>query len=91
MASYEIIKLKNQKYDFLVIATDASGPFEHLEEIECAIGIDSVVLFDLSLTHGVNSNRYIQGLCHNSKFDREQFVVVASPDKATHDVSSEYF
>ena len=59
--SFEILKLNNEPYDFLVIATSYENPLSSFKEIEDVIQVHRAnLLFDLTLINGVNKNRYIK-------------------------------
>ena len=61
MKKFKIIKLHDEPYDFLVIATTFENPLSLISEIEKAIMVKSArILFDLTLINGLKSNRYIE-------------------------------
>ena len=60
MKNYQILKLNNEPFDFLVIATSGENPLSHIEEIGKEIRINQAkILFDLTLINGTKSNRYV--------------------------------
>lgn len=60
MGKYEILKLNNEPFDFLVIATSCENPLSNLEDIIKEINVDHArILFDLTLINGMKRNRYI--------------------------------
>ncbi len=60
METYEILKLNNEPFDFLVIATSYENPLSHLEDITKVINVEHArILFDLTLINGMKRNRYI--------------------------------
>ena len=60
MGNYKILKLNNESFDFLIIATSCNNPLNYIPEITNEIAKEqSKLLFDLTLINGTNSNRYI--------------------------------
>lgn len=60
MDKYEILKLNNEPFDFLVIAKSYENPLSHIEDISKEIKVDQArILFDLTLINGMKRNRYI--------------------------------
>lgn len=60
MDKYEILKLNNEPFDFLVIAKSFENPLSHFEDISKEINVDRArILFDLTLINGMKRNRYI--------------------------------
>lgn len=60
MEKYEILKLNNEPFDFLVIATSCENPLSHFEDISKEINVGHArILFDLTLINGMKRNRYI--------------------------------
>ncbi|WP_427113339.1 type II toxin-antitoxin system RnlB family antitoxin [Megasphaera sueciensis] len=60
MKNYQILKLNNELFDFLVIATSCENPLSYIKEIGKEISRDQAkILFDLTLINGTKSNRYI--------------------------------
>ena len=60
MKNYQILKLNNEPFDFLVIATSCENPLSYIEQIGKEIGMNHAkILFDLTLINGTKSNRYI--------------------------------
>lgn len=60
MGKYEVLKLNNEPFDFLVIATSFENPLSHFEDLSKELNVDKAkILFDLTLINGVKSNRYV--------------------------------
>lgn len=60
MKNYQILKLNNEPFDFLVIATLCENPLSYIKEISKEINRDQAkILFDLTLINGTKNNRYI--------------------------------
>lgn len=59
--NFEILKLNNEPYDFLVIAISYENPLSFIEEIGKKLQVQKAnLLFDLTLINGTNKNRYIK-------------------------------
>lgn len=90
--NFELIKLDNEPYDFLVIATSSISPLSCLDEIVAELNnIDANVLFDLTLINGINSNRYLQGKCLSGKFSLKDFATVQDIDLNIKTISYKFF
>ncbi len=89
---YELIKLDNEPYDYLIIAKTYVNPLSVLDEIAGEIdGNNERFLFDLTLINGMNSNRYIKGDCVNGTFLRNSFMVVNDIDKKIKERTQTFF
>lgn len=89
---YEIIKLDNEQYDYLVIATSSINPLSNLSEVVSQIGTKlSNVLFDLTLINGNNSNRYISGRVKDGEYRVSDFMIVNKIDDSIKRISFNYF
>lgn len=59
--NFEILKLNNEPYDFLIIATSYENPLSSIKEIGEEIQLQKAnLLFDLTLINGTSKNRYIK-------------------------------
>lgn len=89
---YEIIKLNNEPYDFLVIATSSISPLSCLGDIVDDMDKKTVsVLFDMTLINGTNSNRYIKGECVEGSFVTTSFGVVTTLDEKIKNICRTFF
>lgn len=60
-SNYKILKLSNQPYDFLIIATSYLNSLNDIDEIGEYLKVpEANLLFDLTLINGTKWNRYIQ-------------------------------
>ena len=60
MKNFEVIKLNNSEYDYMVIATTCISPISTLTDIQNELEDKSGrIIFDLTLINGTSSNRYI--------------------------------
>ena len=63
MKNFEVSRLENSSYDYLVIATTYISPISTLDEVQKAFkNISGKILFNLTLINGLNSNRYISAI-----------------------------
>ena len=68
MKNFEVSRLENSSYDYLVIATTYISPISTLDEVQKAFkNISGKILFNLTLINGLNSNRYISAIIENGK------------------------
>ncbi|MEE1328818.1 MAG: type II toxin-antitoxin system RnlB family antitoxin [Oscillospiraceae bacterium] len=92
MKNYQIIKMENNQYRFLVIATSYVSPISTLDDVQSDIGnITGDVLFDLTLINGTNSNRYIQGKIERGIFQRKSFKTVRLIDPEAKSITVDFF
>lgn len=61
MHKFQIFKLHDEPYDFLIIATSYENPLSSFNEIEELLNVEEArLLFDLTLINGMKKNRYIK-------------------------------
>ncbi len=90
--NFKIVKLNNEPYDFLIIATSYEGPLSFLEEIGDEIQMQKAnLLFDLTLINGVNSNRYIKCEYEAGKNLLQSCSIVECIDDAVKKLSEQFF
>ncbi|WP_099468748.1 type II toxin-antitoxin system RnlB family antitoxin [Konateibacter massiliensis] len=90
--NFEILKLNNEPYDFLIIATSYENPLSSIKEIEEEIKIEKAnLLFDLTLINGVKKNRYIRCEFEAGRNQLQSCSLVDSIDEAIRKLSYEYF
>ncbi|AOZ96233.1 type II toxin-antitoxin system RnlB family antitoxin [Butyrivibrio hungatei] len=89
---YELVKLNNEPYDFLVIAKTSINPLDQLENIERDFENENAkVIFDLTLINGLNTNRYISGECINGKFVLSSFIAVSIVGNQLKNICDRFF
>lgn len=92
MGKYEIFKLNNEPFDFLVIATSYENPLSHLEDVRKDINhAQARVLFDLTLINGVKKNRYIVCNFRSEKSHLQSCSLVNKVDDCIKLISHNYF
>lgn len=90
--NFEILKLNNEPYDFLIIATSYENPLNSFEEIGNEIQVQKAnLLFDLTLINGVDRNRYIECEYEAGKSQLQSCAIVECIDDVIKKVSSQFF
>ena len=78
MKNFEVSRLENSSYDYLVIATTYISPISTLDEVQKAFkNISGKILFNLTL---INSNRYISAIIENGIVNRKSFLIEKDVD-----------
>lgn len=90
--NFEILKLNNEPYDFLIIATSYEDPLNSFEEIGNEIQMQKAnLLFDLTLINGVSRNRYIKCEYEAGKSQLQSCAIVECIDDAIKKLSGQFF
>lgn len=74
MKYYDIRKLNNSCYDYLIFSTSYVNPLECVNDIESSLKENnySKVLFDLLLSNGNSTNRFIEATFDGRKLENFQ-------------------
>lgn len=92
MKNFEVLKLENSEFDYLVIATTYINPISTLSDVQNeVIEKSGRVLFDLTLINGTSSNRYISATFENGIIDRRSFVVEKAVEPVVEHKSLDFF
>ena len=92
MNDFNVIKLHNEPYNYLIIATNYHSSLSNLDELKSAIDIDyGKVLFDFMLINGNKKNRFIECEVVNSDYKRNTFKLAGSVDEYIKRASSKFF
>lgn len=92
MKNFEIIKLNNCEYDYLVIATTYISPIATLTDVQNELTNESGrIIFDLTLINGTSSNRYISASFENGIFNRQSFDAVKVIESNVEHISLDFF
>ncbi len=92
MKNFEVIKLNNSEYDYMVIATTCISPISTLTDIQNEFEDKSGrIIFDLTLINGTSSNRYITASLENGAFNRKSFEVVKVIESKVEYISLDFF
>jgi hypothetical protein len=75
MRTYEIQKLHDETYPYIVLSTSFNNPLDEINCIEVELKDNYIgkVIFDLLLTNGLSSNRFIEAQFDGAKFDKSSF------------------
>lgn len=92
MGNYKILKLNNETFDFLIIATSCHNPLNYITEITNELSKEqSKLLFDLTLINGTNSNRYISCDFYKNKNYWQSCYLVNDINEHIKNLSRDYF
>jgi hypothetical protein len=92
MKNFEISKLKNSEYDYLVIATTYISPISTLDDVQGEFKhLTGKLIFDLTLINGTNSNRYISAIIEDGIVNRSSFTIVKKVDSVVQNNSMNFF
>ena len=79
MKNFEISKLSNSEYDYLIIATTYISPISTLESLQNEFKhITGKLIFDLTLINGTSSNRYISAVVENGTISKALKALLAA-------------
>ena len=92
MKNFEVIKLNNSEYDYMVMATTCISPISTLTDIQNELEDKSGrIIFDLTLINGTSSNRYISAIFEDGAFDRRSFKAVKVIETDIEHTSLDFF
>lgn len=92
MRNFCLIKLHNEPYDYLVIATNYRSSLSDLSELQNIINIKSgKIIFDFMLIHGNKKNRFVECEVVNSELRKNTFKLVEKIDQDIKATSLHYF
>ena len=92
MNTFQIVKLNNEPYDFLVIATSCKNPLSSFYEIGTHLGKQTAkLIFDLTLINGTKSNRYIKCNYESDKAMFQRCEIAKEVDNNIKLISQKYF
>ncbi|MEY8392383.1 type II toxin-antitoxin system RnlB family antitoxin [Lachnospiraceae bacterium 45-W7] len=92
MNNFELIKLNNSEYDYLVIATTYISPISTLTDIENELTEKSgKIIFDLTLINATSSNRYVSASIEDGIVNRRSFDVVKAIEPNVERISLDFF
>ncbi len=90
MANFDVVKLNNSPYDYLLIATSyrssLSDDLTNLFNLE-----KSKVLFDFMLIHGNKKNRFVECVVLNDGCKKDTIKIPDEIDVNIREESSSYF
>ncbi|APT75264.1 hypothetical protein LN42_01785 [Marinitoga sp. 1137] len=94
MESFKIKKIKNEKYEYLVLSISYINPFEELDKIEKKLKTrkyKGYILFDLYLSHVNNNYRFAEGYFDGEKFVKSKFKWLSDIGENIKKISYKFF
>ncbi|GIO06267.1 hypothetical protein J31TS6_22950 [Brevibacillus reuszeri] len=93
MKTYEIEKLNDPNYSYLILSTSYISPIDALDCIENSLRTNYAgkVIFDLLLTNGNVKNRFIEAFFDGIKFDSNSFKIFDKAGIDIKNVSSKFY
>jgi hypothetical protein len=93
MISFEIQSIQEEDYSFIIFSTNCSNPLDDLDEIEKILKnkLNGKVIFDMLLSNGNTSNRFIEADFNGSTFNIKSFKIPAFIDNKIKEISSLYY
>ncbi|APT75035.1 hypothetical protein LN42_00440 [Marinitoga sp. 1137] len=94
MEPFKIKKIKNKKYEYLILSISYINPFKELDKIEKKLKMKDYkgyVLFDLYLSHANNDYRFAEGYFDGEKFVKSKFKWLSEIDENIKKISYKFF
>lgn len=94
MRNYEIQRFDNMsEYPYVILSTSYVSPLDDIMDIEHELQpyYKGKILFDLLLTNGVSSNRFIEAEFDGRKFNYSSFKPLNQVDTEIKKGSSEFY
>lgn len=88
---YNVFKLNNSVYNFLVVANIYENPINIFLSEETFKFRCGTIIFDLTLIYGCKSNRYIVAQVNNGKLDISSIKPIANIEESIKRISQEHF
>jgi Antitoxin to bacterial toxin RNase LS or RnlA len=90
MKNYHIQEVNLNEYKYIVFSCSYVNPTEELNQIEQELhGYCGKVLFDLLLSNGFNSNRYVEAIYNGKEF--VSFKVIENIDPQIKEISGHFY
>lgn len=92
MEKYNVFKLNDSAYNYLIVANTYENPINmFLSEEEKLKFQYGKVVFDLTLIYGYKSNRYVVADVDNYKLDMSSINPIADLEESIKKISHEHF
>ncbi|MFJ5717291.1 type II toxin-antitoxin system RnlB family antitoxin [Neobacillus sp. NPDC093127] len=93
MKNYEIQKLNYDDYPFVIYSTSYVNPIEDIDHIEEELKLlfKGKVIFDLLLSNGASSNRFVEAEFDGDKFNYNSFKALPEIDNCIAKLSSDFY
>jgi Antitoxin to bacterial toxin RNase LS or RnlA len=94
MKNYEIRELSNhQDYQVVIFSTSYINPLEEYDHIQEELKgrFKGKVLFDLLMSNGISSNRYVEAEFNGAQFDPSSFKAIEKVDVAIKAMTNKFY
>lgn len=92
MTNFDVIKLNNAPYNYLLIATSFRSSLSDLTKLDTLVSIgQGKVLFDFMLIHGNKKNRFVECNVVNDACERQSIKIADNVDENIRQKSSLFF
>lgn len=94
MKKFDLQKIDNQTYGYIIFSVNYYSPIDYLSSIERRldkIKYEGKVLFDLLLVNGNGSNRYLTAEYRKGAFDKKSFSVKNQVPETIRKTSTNYY
>lgn len=92
MSNFNIIKLHNEPYNYLIIATNYQSSLSNLDELKREIDMkDGKLLFDFMIVNANKKNRFIECEISNFDYKKNTCKLIKHVDKHIKRLSSQFF
>ncbi|MDQ0341108.1 hypothetical protein J2S00_003952 [Caldalkalibacillus uzonensis] len=93
MKTFEIKKVEEPNNVCLILSNSYINPLEELESIESDLqnNFTGKVIFDLLLSNGNSSNRFMEAIFDGNKFDYSSFKIITDVDVTIKKISASYY
>ena len=92
--NYRIRKINSSEYHFIVFSLNYNNPVDSLNSIGAELtkkNYTGKIIFDLLLSNGNTSNRYIEAYFDSAKFDFRSFKVLKKVAKDIKKISLDFY
>jgi hypothetical protein len=93
MKTYELQKIPDSSYPYIVLSTSYRNPLEEISTIENELknNFQGRVIFDLLLSNGCSSNRFLEAEFDGKHFKYTSFKPVDCVDEIIKDIVSSFY
>ncbi|MDN5343638.1 MULTISPECIES: type II toxin-antitoxin system RnlB family antitoxin [Oceanotoga] len=94
MDAFKIRKIKNERYEYIILSISYINPFNELKKIEKKLkakNYKGYVIFDLYLSHANDDYRFAEGFFNGECFEKSKFKWLSEINKSIKKISNEFF
>lgn len=93
MKTFDVKRMPSTSYPYIVFSTSYVNPLDDLDNVERALRTEykGKVLFDLLLSNGNASNRFVEAMFDGEKFDDNSFHKVENVGDDVLQFSASYY